>query len=265
MTVDASGPSVAQELGSPIIGCPTYIGQTVTLNSFDSVVTSLKAIPTGKGEYETTAAFEARVATAKGGMPDTVTIPGIFSAKYINYDADTSSLKIQAYALRNLNTEYSYVFGYGTPYYGKVKYSSLGNRDVVVFEKETSNGTYVAANAYGAKVTVTKITRIQKAIFEGEHGRYNEDLFVDQKKGVDALLGSVPMSIPAAQALKEKGKIAFVVKPKWPFYAEGIRHWGPKIANPTDVSNPIQVIVGDIQCGLLLNPANKVVAAYTTR
>lgn len=245
--------------------CQTYVGQTVTLNSFDSVAATLKAMPTTKGEYETTATFEARVAAARGAMPETVIIPGIFSAKYVTYDADSGTLKVQAYALSNVNTDYSYVFGYGRPFYEKVKYSSLGNRDAVVFQSETATGSYVASNAYGAKATVTKITRLHKAIFEGEQGSYNEDLFVDQKPGVDALLGTVPMSIPDAQALKANGKVAFVVKPKWPFFAEGRRLGDATISNPIEVTNPIQVIVGDIQCGLLLTPTNKVVAAYTTR
>ena len=245
--------------------CDTYVGQTVTLSSFKSVANTLKALPTTKGEYETSAAFEARVAAARGTIPETVIIQGIFSAEYVTYDADAGVLKVQAYALQNLNTDYSDVFGYGSTYYEKVKYSSLGNRDVVVFQSETPTGSYVASNAFGAKTTVTKMGRLQQAIFEGEQARYNEDLFVDQAPGVEAMLGTVPMTIPEAQALKASGKVAFVVKPKWPFYAEGIHLWDATVSNPLEVNNPIQVIVGDIQCGLLLTRANKVVAAYATR
>ena len=74
--------------------CDSYVGQTVTLNSFGSVASILKALPTTRGEYETTAAFEARVASARGTMPETVIIPGIFSSKYVSYDADTGVLKV---------------------------------------------------------------------------------------------------------------------------------------------------------------------------
>lgn len=245
--------------------CQSYLGQTVTLNPFSTVAATLGTLPATKGEYETSAAFEARVAAARGSMPETVIIPGMLSAKYLTYDADAGALKVQAYALRNANTSYDYVFGYGRPYYEKVKYSTIGNRDVVVFEKETATGSYLASNAFGARVRVTRITRLHQAIFEGPEGSYNERLFVDQQPGVDAWLGSIAMTIPEAQALKASGKVAFVVKPKWPYYAEGKRSWEPTIDSPTDVTNPIQVIVGDIQCGLLLTAANRVVGAYATR
>lgn len=245
--------------------CRSYVGQIVPVQQFLTIAATLKALPTVKGEYETTTAFEARVAAARGTMPETVIVQGIFSPKYVNYDADAGVLKVQAYALRNLNTDYAYVFGYGSPYYEKVKYSSIGNLDAVLFEKESATGSYSASNAYGAKATVTKITRLQHAIFEGAAQRYGDRLFLDEKPGVEALLGTIPMTIPEAQALKASGKVAFAAKPKWPFYAEGVRKWEPTISNPSDVNNPIKVIVADIQCGLLLDASNKVVGAYATR
>ncbi len=243
----------------------SFVGRTVTLASFDSVANILKALPTTKGEYETSAAFEARVAAVRDTMPATFIIQGIFDAEYVTYDADAGVLKVRAYALRNLNTDYDYVFGYGSIYYEKVKYSSLGNRDVVVFQSETPTGSYVATNAFGAKVTVRKARRLQQAIFEGEAARYGEDIFVEQAPGVEALLGTVRMTIPEAQALKATGKVAFVVKPQWPYYAEGTHLWEATNSNPLEVTNPIQVIVGDIQYGLLVDSANKVIAAFATR
>jgi hypothetical protein len=258
LTVIAT-PAFAQEQ------CQSYVGQTVTLNTFSAVAAILKKLPTAKDEYETTADFEARVATARGSMPETVILPGTFNSKYLNYDADAGVLKVQAYALRNINTDYSRVFGYGTSYYDKVKYSTIGNRDAVLFEVQRTTGSYFATNAFGAKVTVRKIARLTHAIFEGEQGSYDEDLFLNQTPGVDAVIGTVRMTIPEAQSLKASGKVAFVVKPKWPYYAEGVHHWEPKIDAPTDVDNLVQVIVGDIQCGLLLTSIDKVVAALPTR
>lgn len=245
--------------------CESYVGQTVTLNSFNVVAAAMKKMPAVKGEYETTAQYEARIAAARGSTPETVILPGVFSPKYMTYDADAGVLKVQAYALRNINTSYGDVFGYGSPYYEKVKYSSLDNIDAVLSQKETPTGTYTASNAYGAKALVTKITRLDQAVFEGEADFRKGDLFVDQKPGVDAQLGTIAMTIPEAQAFKAGGKVAFVAKPKWPYYAEGKRTYEPKIDSPTEVNNVIQVIVADIQCGLVLSPTNKVLAAYTTR
>ena len=209
--------------------------------------------------------FEARVANAMQALPSALIIPGIFSEEYAVYDADSGVLNIQAYALRNVNTSYEYVFGYGSPFYGEVEYSTLGNRGVVVFQGEEVTGSYTASNAFGAATRVTEITRTHHAIFEGETARYNETFFVEQQEGAGAQIGAVPMSIPDAQAFKATGQVAFVVAPKWPFYAEGVRSWEPTISNPTDVTQPISVIVADIQCGLLLLADNTVIAAFETR
>jgi len=256
----AATPALAQEQ------CQSYVGRTVALNTFSTVAATLKKLPTAKGEYETTAAFEARVAAARGSMPETVILPGTFSPKYVSYDADAGVLKVQAYALRNINADYTPVFGYSSPYYEKVKYSTIGNRDAVLFDgAEKTTGSYIGSNAFGVKARVREITRLTQAVFEDEQGSYNEDLFLDQKPGVDAVLGTVPMTIPEAQSLKSTGKAAFVVKPKWPFYAEGVGRSEPNIEAPTDLTNRIQVIVGDIQCGLLLTGSDRVVAAFPTR
>ena len=245
--------------------CETYVGQVVTLNSFDAVAESLNALSKEKGEYETTVEYEARIASVRGEIPERVIILGIFSPDQVEYDADVGALKVSAYAMRNLNTSYRPVFGYGTPYDGQISYSLGSNRDVVVFQNETITGTYRASNAYGASTTVTEITRLQKAIFEAEERNYGDGLFVDQTEATGAWIGSVTMTIPEAKAIKSDGKVAFVVAPKWPYYAEGERRWEPRIDRPRDIKNPIQVIVGDIQCGLLLTANDTVVSAFETR
>lgn len=256
--------SLAMPTASFAQTCDAYVGQTVALDVFDTVAAILKAIPSEKGEYETTAQFEARLAEAKKALPERVVIQGLFSSKYADYDADAGALRLKAYAFRNLNTSYRDVFGYGTPHNGKVYYG-FDNRDVVVFEEETQTGSYTASNSYGASTTVAQITRLQKAIFESVERNSRNDLFLDQVQGTEAWIGDIPMTIPEAQAIKSSGKVAFVAQPKWPFYAEGEKRWKPSISNPRDVSNPIQVIVADIQCGLLLTEDDKVVAAFTTR
>jgi hypothetical protein len=245
--------------------CDTYVGQSVTPSSFDSVAQVLRTIPSRKDEFETTAQFETRVASARSSIPDTVIIPGIFSPEYVTYDADTASLRVQPFALRNLNTDYARVFGFGTPLDGAVEYGVYDNRDVVVFQQETSTGTYRGTNAYGASVTVTEITRLQQAIFEGKGEGPLETLFANLRIGPDPVIGTIPMGIPEARAIKESGRVAFVVSPKWPYYAEGTRYWEPNITNRIDVTNPIEVIIGDIRCGLLMTASNYVVAAFETR
>ncbi|MEJ5979126.1 hypothetical protein WG901_20910 [Novosphingobium sp. PS1R-30] len=244
--------------------CSVYLGQVLALDSFATIAAKLRTIPTLKGEYETTAAFEARAAAARAGAPGKVIIRGMLDPEYLTYDADNGALKVQAYALSNYVANYSGVFGYGQPLYGKVDYGGLGNRDVVVADHEVPVGSYIGSNAFGAKVRVTRSTRLTQAIFEGKPAVYDEKLFVGQHKGTDAFIGAVPMTIAEARALKFSGKVAFVAEPKWPFFAEGIHYGNPRFDNPNDVTNPTQVIIADIQCGLLLTGANRVVGAFAT-
>ena len=242
--------------------CESWVGQEAELATFDTVVEQLRTAPLERGEYETTAEFEQRQSRSAASIPDRIVIQGIFDPKHVTYDADAASLRVSAFALRNLNTDYSRVFGFGTAFDGKVDYGAYSNVDVVVFQSETATGTYTASNAYGAYRTVTEITRVQKAIFDREAVGFSDEPFVSQAKGSDANIGTVPMSVPETKAIKATGKVAYVASPKWPYYATGIKTWDPTISRPTDVTNHIEVIVADLQCALLLSANNFVIAAF---
>ncbi len=262
LTISALLAAVPAAAASPDT-CDTYVGQSVTLNPFDAVAGVLKEFPKQKDEYETTTQFEARVANARSSIPDKVIIPGIFSPNSVSYNADAGTLRVQSYALRNLNADYAPVFGYGTPYYRKIPFGIYANKDVVVSQQETSTGTYIGSNAYGASVTVTRITRVQNAIFDNKNADSKSGLFLET--GPDNLIGELTMSIPEARSIKAAGKVAFVISPRWPYYAEATKYWEPNITSRVDVTNPIHVIVGDIQCGLLLTSDDRVVGAFATR
>lgn len=156
--------------------CDTYVGRAVTPTTFDAAAAILKRFPAEKGEYETTTAYEARLAAARAAIPSTLIITSTLDPTYLKYNADAGSLEVVAYALRNINTDYSSVFGYGTPYYEKVKYSSFDNIDWVLSETESVTGSFVGSNAFGAQVLVNKILRIDKSIFQGE-AEFGTDLW----------------------------------------------------------------------------------------
>src|SRR3546814_1076633 len=104
---------------------------------------------------------------------------------------------------------------------------------VTISSSEVTTGTYSAQNGFGAKATISKITRTEKAIFEGEPARYGEELFIANKGGV---IGTVPMSVAEAQAFKPQAKIAFVVVPKLPNVVRATYPYGKTtISNPTDI------------------------------
>jgi len=134
--------------------------------------------------------------------------------------------------------------------------------DLVLSESLTTYGSYMGQNAFGVRATVRKTLRLDKAVYEGE-GQYNEAFWPTADK--NEKLGSIPMTVEQAKALKAASKAAIVIVPKWPFYAEDTKRWEPNLESLTDESNTEQVIVADIRCELLLAADNRVVAAYSTR
>lgn len=146
--------------------CDRYIAQTVQPLQASGFWKRLANVPTVKGEYETTAAFEARAASAMNQIAEPVIIEVPLQRKYVLYDADANRLNVQAYAFANGTTQYDGVFGYGTPLSGKIKYGTSDNIEVVLPSEEKQMGSYVGISAMGAKIRVTKIKRATKAIFE---------------------------------------------------------------------------------------------------
>ena len=238
--------------------CASYVGTTVSPLTFDQALTSIKPVEP-KGEFETSDAYRARLA-ASGASGPLIIAKKIEGAKYLAYNADKGAFDVQSYLFDNTNFS-----AWDTFYYAKsgVKASTIGNLDVTISSSEVTTGSYAAQNGFGAKATITKITRTEKAIFDRETVGYNEQLFVNNKDGI---IGQVSMSVADAQAFKPQAKIAFVVVPKLPYIVRATFPYGKTtISNPTDVTVNATVLVADIQCGLLMNGTNQVVAAFQTR
>lgn len=248
-------PGMAQAQSS----CSAFAGTTVQPQTFDQAIASIKPIAP-KDEFETGDAYRARLAAAGSSGPLIVS-KKIEGAEYLVYNADIGAFEVKSYLFDNTNFS-----AWDTFYYAKVespKASTLSNLDVTISSSVVTTGTYSAQNGFGAKATISKITRTERAIFEGEPARYGEELFIANKGGV---IGTVPMNVAEAQAFKLQAKIAFVVVPKLPNVVRATYPYGKTtISNPTDVTVNSTVLVADIQCGLLMDGTNKVVAAFTTR
>lgn len=239
--------------------CASYVGTSVSPRTFDQAIASIKPVAP-KGEFETSDAYQARLASSGGSGPLIIS-KKIEGAEYIAYNADAGAFEVKSYLFDNTNFSAWEAF-----YHAKVtspKASTRDNLDVTISSNEVTTGTYSAQNGFGAKTLVSKITRTEKAIFEGEPARYGEDLFIADKQGI---FGRVPMSVAEAQAFKPQAKIAIVAVPKLPYVVRATYPYGETtISNPTDITINATVLVADIQCGLLLNGTNQVIAAFATR
>lgn len=244
------GPAVAQDQ------CSAFKGTTIAPKTFDQAVLSLNA-PTPKGEFETTAAYQARLAQAGSSGPLIISKKPEGS-QYLEYDADQGAFAVKSYFFHNTNFP-----AWETFYHAKngVEASTLRNIDVTIASTDVATGSYSGQNGFGAKATITKITRTVKAIYDRE-ARYDEDLFITKSSS----LGYVPMSIEQAKVFKQQAKIAFLVMPKSPFVTRASFSYGKTtVSNPTDVTVDATVLNADIQCAFLTDAANKVLEAYPTR
>jgi len=245
--------------------CTPYVEQTVQPVKPNVLWKQLANVPTVKSEYETTAAFEARVASTMSKIASPVVVEVPVQGKYITYDADSSRLNVQGYAFANERTEYSGVFGYGSPLYQKIKYGYSDNIDVVFPYEEAQVGSYVGTTAMGVKIRVTKVRRFTRVLFERE-GKLAEGLFPGLSQHDAPVITFSNVTPEMAKHMKATFRAAILYTPKPPYFAKGKYPWGePTIEGPMDIDETIEVAIGDIQCALLLNSDGKVYGATATR
>ena len=223
----------------------------------------LAKVPTLKDEYETTASFQERVSKLMGGEQATAVEINV-SSEFMKYDADSATLHIQSYYFMNGTTDYQNIFGYGTPLYNKVSYG-IHNAAVIFPSEEASAGSYVGVTPLGVKLQVTKIKRLTRIIFERDLGQ-EEGLFKKSGSHNSPIVSIPNISPEQARGLKKNARAAFVYVPKPPYFTTGTYPWGgPSLQNPREIDERLEVAIGDIQCAVLLNSENKVLAIVPTR
>ena len=249
--------------------CESYAGQIIAPVNIEAVIAATSKLPSQKDEFETTEQFNARLVSALGTVNGNYVVATKFDPKYAVYDADTQRFKIESYAMDNINASWDGVFGYGTPHYGKVEHSSVtGSIDIVVSNSEATIGTYRGTNAFGASTTITKVRRVVKAIFDRQ-AQYGETLFAPApKRGekTSTTIAELEADATTARTLKSAFKAAVVIVPKSPWYGAGKKDWGePTLDAPRDIDETVIGVIADIQCALITDGSNKVLAAMPTR
>lgn len=252
--------------------CSAYVGQTVQVTTFDQAIANLPKIAP-KGEYETTAAYEARKAAATGGSNGKLIISksvnrppeGSMDAPYIRYDADAGQLNISTFAFSGDGFNiWSAVYLAGLS--DQVPVNTGSNVMVVVSQVEKDVATYKGTNAFGTSATITSVARTSRIILEGGMEGFSRGMF-PSAENQPWIVGSLKMSPEEAQRLKPSLRLAFVVQPKDPFLFKDVHRLGdePTLDSPYDIKDFYTVLIADIQCGLLLDGTSKVLGAWETR
>lgn len=77
-------------------------------------------------------------------------------------------------------------------------------------------------------------------------------------------IAEIKAEASSARQLKSAMSVAYIVRPKFPFFARATRHSPATIHNATDVNETIEVIIADITCALILDGKDNVLAAIQT-
>lgn len=250
--------------GTALAQCNSREGQKVTLIEPNAVSDKLSAVALQKGEFETTPEFEARkVAALKQNSTASYIIKTTVYRNNIRYDADRQRFIISIYAWANVNGGFSDVFGYG----GAQGFESVGLLDEIhglgLGTSERDTGTYVASNAYGKSVNVTIIDRTRYSVFDRKTRNGESTWKFDFNKKDGAPESGIFLNVAREKAPQVKNGIQFGVEyhPRTPFVVRGKKSYGPRIDNPREVNEKIEVFIGKLTCLVVANDSGEVLRA----
>jgi hypothetical protein len=248
-------------VSSSIAGeCSYAAGDAALFRTPSDVVAALSASAITKGEFETTAEYEARKASATGEVSSRYLVLTDYDPEFAVYDADREVFDISRFAWSNIVGSFDKVF----PEVGIID-------DVYGFGlhvESQSMGSYQASNSFGATVTVVKTSRTRYGIYGGlnksgsllwaydfaESGSYSNDTF--RAEGV-----TVPVPRSVAPQVKDGMIIGVEYAPQSPFLAEGSDYWEPTMKRPEEIVEQVVSLVGDIECLVIVGPDNIVLRA----
>ena len=217
-----------------------------TGNDCELLGEKLRGMDLSKGEFETSAAYKARI-DSLGDTPlvGTLLIGSAVAfvpedSAYSTYDADTSTMRLRLPAeTANVRVGTNYV------------------ASAALKERETSAESYSASNAYGKTVNVRKAFYKTCAV-----GFTNIDQIRDRRQFLRDIAFNIDPS--EAKAIGKNIRIAYVGKLAAPYYAKYSRYLEPKIDSPyeafwtgdTVLINLSQLIVFDKISGKILHHAS---------
>lgn len=249
------------------VDCSAYVGRSVTPISFGEAIKRYAAVAP-KSEFETTTQYEARRSAALNGTSGPLIIekPVEKRTEFFPYDADTQRLTIVSYAFNNVLFPAAQALDAAG---SSVEANPIDNVDAVIDQTDRATGSYEATNGFGARFTVTKVERTANVIFDrGAVGNnVDEPLFPNMARLGEPTrpVGELNISPEVARTLRPSLRVALVAQPKEPYLIRGTTRTGQTtLQNPFEITLNFTVLVANIQCGLVMDGAGKVLGAYPT-
>lgn len=254
--------------------CESYVGKTLAPLRFDTAAARFSKL-TPKGEYETTAAFHER----RGALTDSLSQPIVVRVDvdrdYLDYDADEQELRVSALAFgeSGFPDSTSTMLAAQSVLRSAEIDSDMIDRENVAFtvtSVERITGSYSAQNAFGAAFRVRKIDLTTRAIFDRRLPSDGMGVDVPLFRVAEVpphLVGTLPSSPAQAKSLKVSLQLALLVRPKEPYFLKkSVSAFAAKATagDPNEVTEKLEILIADVQCGFALDAAGKVLGGYPT-
>jgi hypothetical protein len=217
----------------------------------------VQAVPNiaAKGEYETTAQYEARKSAALSRAPSGVSVLVVpTDREYAEYNADSQALIVQAGAFQA--GHYSSKTKAEAAAWLAVGDELTKGTGLFIADKERGLRAYNAQNRFGATYRVSVIERHTKALH-----LITKELFTFAKWKSSPVMG---LDLPLARApqVRQTFKVALVLKPVAPYVLSGLFDEAPPTADdPTEYTDHATLLVAEPKCGLVLDDAMRVLAS----
>jgi hypothetical protein len=217
-----------------------------------------------KGEFETTAQFEARK-LAIGDPPPVLVRVDVAVDRY-TYDADQQAFQLfiptlepstlyrSDFRLRGMK-EVLGDYQNGNPVHMKLRDDDISERE------------YEATNAYGATTLVTEKNSEEYVVFDNKGRRQmatGDNLFEVRKKYETAHL-IIPVPLDRAPEVKSQLTMVALIDPHAPLTAEADYRISPTREYPRDIRTHYKILFADIQCVGVLDGDGTLLAHWQTR
>lgn len=260
--------SAAQEETS---ACPAVEGSTYEVMSGTDFGKRFEKLPSVRGDFETTAEFEARrISEISDLIGKELFVSVATDNGSIRYEADSQHFFLTEWFFSNTSRDFTQdaLFAGGLlKQYGK----NFGN--VTFFNSDEQTGTYSASNAIGTKVEVIEQTQFRYhlaemlpasnqpknfrfSLFEMPETAMMPDAFGQTM--VETSVASISVPIERAKELNGTLQAGVVLVMDHPgvFFHE--QHYPPTISLPLDSTVKSIVVTVDILCGFVFSPDGQI-------
>jgi hypothetical protein len=209
----------------------------------------LKTVTLVKDEFETTAAYNARVDSARSGLPTGPILVAIPDNSLIKYDADSGMAKVVSYSIFTscLVDQYSLSKEMKSVLFGKPGKFSNSSYCLARMVRSEDCKTYQATNGYGAKLTVKKTYIFREGVYFGS-GDSGQNFYLENKSYSSDPVFSFPASVIEARSLKIHSQMLILVQPVAPFTGNGNYYSKPTLNSPRETLIKTDLIVGKPLC-----------------